>query len=319
MPLLLDNGFHLKSSLEEHNVRCLLPSEAQEEELHRLRIGVINLMPCAEQYEFNLLLPLGRTQLHIDTVWIRLNHHKYQSSDQRHLAEQYLTFDDAIRRKPLDGLILTGAAVDEIPFEAVRYWGELRQILEFARKHIVSTIGLCWGAMALAYLIGIDKIGFQRKLFGVFEIRNLGHTHTLMSETDDVFWCPQARYAGHADETLELARDRGEINLLAHSQEAGYVIFETKDRRFLMHLGHPEYNSRRLVEEWQRDQALRRTNADSPNNFDVARPINRWRGHRAAFFTGWTSYLFETTRYIDSRPEAQKPPCNGPIPNDEQV
>lgn len=298
MPLLVNHQYHLRSSLEAHGVRCLPPSTAREERLRTLRVGIINLMPQAENYELNLLLPLGKTQFSIEPVWIRLQQHDYQSSDRRHLAEHYLTFDAAIGRNYLDGLILTGAPVEEIDFREVHYWGELQQILNFAQDNITSTIGLCWGAMALAYVAGIEKINFPKKLFGVFLARNLDRTHRLMSDTDDLFWCPQSRHAGYADQTLERASEEGKINLLAHSEEAGYIVFETKDRRFLMHLGHPEYNSRRLVEESLRDGALRRADVWPPKNFNPARPVNCWRGHRAAFFSRWANSVYKTTSDI---------------------
>jgi homoserine O-succinyltransferase len=255
-------------------------------------------MPHGRSYEFNLLNSIGRTQLRIEPIWIRLEGHDYQSSDESHFSRQYVTFDEAISHTYLDGLILTGAPVEEISFQKVRYWKELQQILTFAKANIASTIGLCWGAMALANLIGIEKIVFLKKLFGVFETRNLNRPHLLMRETDDVFWCPQSRHAGYLDETLELAAEQGTINLLAHSADAGYVIFETKDHGFLMHLGHPEYNSHRLVEECLRDQKLCRTDIGPPRNFDVTRPVNCWRGHRSTFFSAWINYLYETTSYI---------------------
>ncbi|HKS30091.1 MAG TPA: homoserine O-succinyltransferase [Pyrinomonadaceae bacterium] len=299
MPLLINDGFHLRSSLEELHVRCLPQATTLvQDDLRTLRIGIINLMPQAETYEFNLLLSLGRTQLQVEPVWIRLKSHGYRTSDERNLSRRYLTFGEATSRYYLDGLILTGAPVEEMPFEEVNYWQELREILDFARANIASTLGICWGAMALARLIGIEKVKFERKLFGVFETRNLKGSHPLMSETDDLFWCPQSRFAGFEDERLELEEEKGKINLLAHSEEAGYVIFETTDHRFLMHLGHPEYNSRRLVEESLRDRGLNRTDVGPPKNFDVARPVNCWRGHRATFFSRWINYLYETTSYI---------------------
>lgn len=302
MPLLVEDGFRLRSALEAQNVRCLPRREALRNDLGTLRVGIINLMPCAETYEFNLLLPLGKSQLCVEPVWIRLTGHDYQSSDPRHLASRYVTFPEAIRRSYLDGLILTGAPVEELPFGEVRYWEELREILEFARHNIASTVGLCWGGMALAHLAGVEKVALGRKLFGVFETRNLDNTHVMMSGNDDLFWCPQSRHAGFTDESLEQAHLGGRINLLAHSPAAGYVIFETSDRRYLCHLGHPEYNSRRLVEESRRDMALGREDVGAPVNVNLDRPVNLWRGHRAAFFSNWVSYLYETTSALYPAP-----------------
>ncbi len=297
MTIVLSNDYHARTALEQARVQCKTKSEALKEDIRALRIGILNIMPKAETYEFNLMHPLGRSIMQIEPVWIRLENHNYSSSNQAHIDNLYCTFEEAIHHQHLDGLILTGAPVEDIPFEEINYWNEIKRILKYATHNISSTLGICWGGLALAKVIGIPIEIYPKKLFGVFESVNLDRQHRITGEIDDRFWCPQSRFAGIADNVIELAREKGEINLLAYSEEIGYTIFETPDHRFLMHLGHPEYPSHRLVEESLRDQKLARPDVDPPKNFDIELPVNRWRGHRTEFFSQWIKYLHETTTY----------------------
>jgi homoserine O-succinyltransferase len=235
--------------------------------------------------------------MQIEPVWIRLKTHSYSSSDQDHLKNEYVTFQQAIRYKHLDGLIVTGAPVEEIPFEEVTYWDEIKRILKYARNNIASTLGMCWGGLAIAKFLGIEKTLFNKKVFGVFEIRNLERNHRITGDMDDVFYCPHSSHSGIDDKSLELARDEGIINLLAYSGEAGYTIFESTDHRFLVHLGHPEYEPGRLIDEYQRDMKKERDDVDPPVNLDLKNPVNRWRSHRSEFFSQWIKYIHETTTF----------------------
>ena len=256
-----------------------------------LRVGIINIMPRAESYEAYLLRPLARATFPVEPVWIRLESHVYSSSDHDHIAACYRTFDEAVAPAGLDGLILTGAPVEELPFEQVTYWPELTAIFARAKAEIRSTLGLCWGGLALARHVGIDKQRFARKLFGVFQERNLAPNEGILGDVDDRFWCAQSRHSGIADQALERARDAGVVRLLSHGAEAGYSIFETPDHRFVMHLGHPEYEPSRLVEEWERDRRLGRADVEPPRNFEVGEPKNEWRSHRALLFSQWLAVI----------------------------
>ncbi|MDX2469776.1 MAG: homoserine O-succinyltransferase, partial [SAR324 cluster bacterium] len=182
-------------------------------------------------------------------------------------------------------------------FTDITYWDEVSDILNYARKYIVSTLGICWGGMALAKILGIPKTNFEKKLFGVFRTKNLDLLHPITGDLDDFFYCPQSRHAGYSDEQLEAKRDEGEINLMAHSKETGYTIFETTDSRFLAHLGHPEYNSGRLSEEYYRDKAKGRDDVGEPANFNPEAPVNSWRSHRTEFFSQWIKYIYKHAEY----------------------
>jgi len=250
-------------------------------------------MPQANNYEFNLLHPLGRSLLRIEPIWIRLKKHRYSSTCHQHLEKFYYYFDDAVKDYPLDGLIITGAPVEEKSFEDVIYWEEVKNILTYARTNVHSVLGLCWGGLALAKILGIEKTVFPKKIFGVFETRNLDSQHPIMGDHEDIFWCPQSSHAGISDAELKRAEQKGIIHLLAYSPAVGYTIFESSDRRFLMHLGHPEYEAERLVEEYNRDRGKGRPDVDMPANVDLDRPLNRWRGHRNEFFGQWIKFIHE--------------------------
>jgi homoserine O-succinyltransferase len=295
MTIVLPKDYHSFDLLKKKRIEVMNSDDALRQDIRALRIGILNIMPKAQDYEFNLLFPLGRSVLQIDPIWLRLKTHEYQSSDKNHLQKLYVHFEDAIRERILDGLIITGAPVEEIAYEDVEYWNELKDILVYARTRIASTLGLCWGGLALAKMLGVEKIQYAKKLFGVFESRNLDRNHPVTGEIDDVFFCPQSRHAGILDAALETERDKGNVRLLAYSKDAGYFIFESADRRYLAHLGHPEYNSKRLVEETIRDRQKGRQDVEDPVNFDIQNPVNRWRSQRNEFFTQWIKYVYEHT------------------------
>jgi len=297
MTVVVPRDYHIKDSLERSRIVCVDEHQAVAEDIRALRIGILNIMPQAEKYEFSLLHPLGRSVMQIEPVWIRPHNHAYSSSDRQHLEKLYVTFEQAIDNKILDGLILTGAPVEEIPFDDISYWSELKRILKYARHNIASTLGICWGGLALAKFLDIDSVKYPKKVFGVFETENLDPDHRITGDMDDLFWCPQSRHSGIPDQVLEEEQRKGTVHLLAHSDKAGYTIFESGDQRFLMHLGHLEYDPSRLVEEYERDKKLGRADVDPPENFDVAKPKNRWRAHRNEFFSQWIKYLHETTSY----------------------
>jgi homoserine O-succinyltransferase len=297
MTIVLPKDYHAKQELQKRRVLVIDQDNALKEDIRALRIGVLNIMPQAERYELSLLAPLGRSVLQIEPIWIRLETHKYTSTDQSHLDKLYVTFEEAVSHQKLDGLIVTGAPVEEIPFEQVTYWEEILRILRYAHRNAASTLGLCWGALAIAKFLGMEKEIFPKKLFGVFETVNLDRSHRVTGDMDDVFWCPQSRHSGIPDAVLEEQRDKGKIRLLAYSKDAGYVIFESADQRFLMHLGHLEYEPSRLVEEYKRDLAAGKKNVEAPKNVNLEAPVNVWRAHGNEFFSQWIKFVHESTQY----------------------
>jgi homoserine O-succinyltransferase len=297
MTIILPELYHAKSALESNNITCISAGDAAKQDIRPLRIGILNIMSNIQTYEFNLLYPLSKSILQIIPVWLKLNTYSYDTSSQEHLKDLYVSFKEAISDRMLDGLIITGAPVEELDFEEINYWDEVQSIIGYARKNIISTLGIGWGGMALAKAIGIDKTHLDSKLFGVYPTRNLSTQHVITGDLDDLFCCPQSRHSGYSDAVLETERDKGMLNLLGYSEDAGYVIFETTDRRFLMHLGHPEYNSGRLQEEHLRDKAKKRKDVKEPVNFNLDKPVNSWRSHRNEFFSQWIKYIYTETSY----------------------
>ena len=290
MTLIVHPDYHAVPILERNGIRWIPPSQAKRQDIRPLRIGILNIMPLGEKYEFNILHPLGLSVLQLEPIWIRLESHNYKSWEPKHVDEIYVTYEKAMRDQPLDGLILTGAPVETIDFEDVYYWEEIKTILSDARKNIPSTLGLCWAGFVMAYLEGVKKLNYDHKLFGVFELKNLAPDHPIIGELDDVFFCPQSRHAGMPDEAMEEASESGRLKLLAYGPEAGYSIFSTTDDRFIAHTGHPEYNATRLAEEAKRDHE--NPEVPTPANFDFNNPLNRWRSHRNTFFAQWVSYCY---------------------------
>ena len=297
MTVIVPKNYHATQALEANRIFCMDSETALKQDIRALRIGILNIMPNVEAYEFNLLFPLGRTPLQIEPVWIRLNTHSYKSSRKEHLDELYCTFEEANAEKTLDGLIITGAPVGEVPFDKISYWPELQEIFDFARKHIANTLGICWGGIAMAKYLGIPKVQAKTKVFGVYESRNLDRSHPVFGEMDDIFWCPQSRHSIIEDHELKAKADAGDINLLAYNEEAGYFVFETDDQKFLIHLGHPEYNSGRIVEEARRDAQNPRPDVLPPANFNLEHPVNRWRSHRNEFFSQWIKFVYLRTEF----------------------
>ncbi|MBD3244322.1 MAG: homoserine O-succinyltransferase [Chitinivibrionales bacterium] len=297
MTVVLPDRYHGWNALENARIHCISFETAIHEDIRALRIGILNIMPKAETYEFMLIHPLGRSVLQIEPVFIRLKNHTYTSSNQEHLASLYVTFEEAVRRSYLDGLILTGAPVEEMPFENVTYWSEIQRILRYAHDNIPSTLGICWGGLAIANWLGIDKVVYPQKLFGVYRTRNLDRGHGITGDMDDEFDCPQSRFSGVDDTEAERARDEGRLKLLAYAERGGYTIFESTDSRFLVHLGHPEYEPRRLIEEYERDRAKGVDGVAAPENLDLDKATNTWRGHRTEFFSQWIKYIHETRTY----------------------
>ena len=297
MTLIVRPDYHAVPILERNGIRWIPPSQAKRQDIRPLRIGILNIMPLGEKYEFNILHPLGLSVLQLEPIWIRLESHNYKSWEPKHVDDIYVTYEEAVRDQPLDGLILTGAPVETIDYEDVHYWAEIKTILSDARKNIPSTLGLCWAGFVMAYLEGVKKLNYDHKLFGVFELKNLAPDHPIIGELDDVFFCPQSRHAGMPDEAMEEASESGRLKLLAYGPEAGYSIFSTTDDRFIAHTGHPEYNATRLAEEAKRDHG--NPEVPAPANFDFNNPLNRWRSHRNIFFAHWVSYCYLKISTLD--------------------
>jgi homoserine O-succinyltransferase len=248
-----------------------------------LRLGIINVMPRAETYE-PLLRRMFEASPAPELIFLRLRSHSYSSSDPSHLARYYSMAESALAGE-LDALVLTGAPVEALAFEEVRYWRELESLLRGARAAKIPTLGICWGGLALAALEGIPKVQLTQKLFGVFEGRWLVEAHPLRGAPGMA--CPQSRHASVDEHALEARARAGDLRLLVHGDGTGHTLFETTDGLATMHLGHPEYEVERLLQEWQRDRERRRTDVGAPVGVDLEHPQTTWRDASHDFMGRW--------------------------------
>ena len=291
MALILPSNYHKIRDVEKNHISWIEPDLAERQDIRPLRIGILNIMPLGKQYEFNLLHPLGLSPLQIEPIWIRLKTHSYKTWDLDHLNNLYISWDEANKKNPLDGIIITGAPVEHLHFEEVNYWKEFVEITSEARYICASTLGLCWAGFAMAYLAGVDKNVFEKKLFGVYPLKSLVPGHPLMGTQDDEFICPQSRFAGLPDKDMEEAQNEVKLNLLAYGEKVGYTIFETSDQKQLMHLGHPEYTVHRILSEINRDK--KKGDVPPPENFDISFSKTSWRSHRNLLFQQWLWFCYQ--------------------------
>lgn len=290
MTVILPENYHAQSLLEANRVTCIRREEAIRQDIRPMRIGILETTPIDQRDEFNLLEPLGLSIIQVHPVWIKLHSQTQTSLKDNQMWDLYVTYEEATDQEPLDGLIVHGSALPQKPFEQLSDWGEIKTILLDTKTHCPSTLGIGWGGLALAHIEGIEKINYTQQHFGVFAMENIFPFHAITGEMDDTFFCPQNSWHGIEDQVLEKAKAEGRVNLLAYGKDSGYVIFETPDHRYLMHTGHPEYSSQKMLEEAQTSRAG--TPTPVPANFDLDNPLNRWRGHRNTFFTYWLKYCY---------------------------
>jgi len=252
-----------------------------------LTIGIINIMPKAHEYVPYLLDTFCAERPHVKPAWIRLATHGYRSTPEHHL-KQYRAWSD-LRPETLDGLILTGAPVEHLPFESVTYWPELTGILDDAARHGIPLLGICWGGMVAAHRMGVAPVVYDRKCFGVYGAAS--HGVNVSGNPDGTFRCAQSRFAGLDRASLERAAATGNARLIADGPGCGPFIVESTDRLLLAHLGHMECPAIRLAEEYYRDLEAGRDDVDRPHGMDPESPHMTWLPHRQAFVGRWMETL----------------------------
>ena len=257
------------------------------------RIGIVNLMPHAEQYE-RWLMPQLAAAPSFQPVWIRVAERRYHLDNPAYIDRQYRYHSAVLDGGPLDGLIVTGAAVEHLPYEEVRFLPELGAIVRDAAQGRVPVLGLCWGALAVAHLLyGLPKRVYHTKVSGMYSTDRLVGDGPIASCLDDRFWSTHSRFAGFDDDALDAS---DEVRAVARSVEAGTVIAEARDHSAVMHIGHPEYAAHRLVDEYRRDTAQGLGAVSPPANVDLERPVNHWRSHSLIFFASWIRLVHERAR-----------------------
>lgn len=254
------------------------------------RVGIVNLMPHAEQYE-RWLMPQLAAALPIEPLWIRVAARRYTLDDPARIDRLYRPYAEVVDAAPLDGLIVTGAAVEDLPYEEVRFLPELDGMVRAAAADRIPILGLCWGALGVAHLLyGLPKEVYRQKVSGVYATERLVDDGPIAAGLDDRFWSTHSRFAGFDDRALDAADG---VRAVARSAEAGTVIAEADDHSVVMHIGHPEYSATRLVDEYHRDLAQGLAGVRPPANVDLDQPVNQWRSHSLVFFASWVRLVHE--------------------------
>lgn len=299
MPIKIPNDLPAVQTLADENIFVMTETRAITQDIRPLRILLLNLMPKKIETETQLSRILGNTPLQIELTLIRMNSHISQNTSQDHLLAFYSTFDD-VRKEKFDGMIITGAPVELMDFEAVDYWEELCEIMEWSKTHVHSTLHICWGAQAgLYYHFGIKKRLMEKKLFGVYPHKADYALSMLLRGFDDVFYVPHSRYTYVDRDEVEAVP---QLKILASSEKAGVHIVSTVGGRQFFIMGHAEYDPLTLDAEYRRDSAAGLDTAipenyypnDDPNN----PPIVNWRSHGSLLYTNWLNYfVYQSTPY----------------------
>ena len=291
MPVNIPKTLPARAILEQENVFVMSDERAEHQDIRPLRVAILNLMPTKIQTETQLLRLLGNSALQVEVTLLHTATHESKNTDAEHLLNHYDTFED-VRDQKFDGLVITGAPVETLPFEEVDYWPELCQIMDWADTNVYSTFYICWGAQAgLHHRYGIPKYSLPRKMFGVFEHRTLVPTEKLLRGFDDVFLAPHSRHTEIRRADLERVP---ELQILAESDEAGIYMVGALDGRHFFITGHSEYDPLTLKGEYERD-VKKGLPINIPRNYfpndDPSKPPQvRWRGHASLLFANWLNY-----------------------------
>ena len=299
MPIKIPDHLPAKEVLVGENIFVMDETTAYHQDIRPLRIAILNLMPTKETTETQLLRLIGNTPLQVEPVLIQPKTHQSKNTSIQHLETFYKTFDD-VRHLQFDGMIITGAPVETLPFEEVNYWEELKEIMSWAKKRVTSTLYICWAAQAgLYHHYGVPKHSLPSKMFGVFPHEVKQHNVKLLRGFDDLFYVPQSRHTEVRREDIERIDD---LEILSESEEAGVYLVASKDGRTIFSTGHSEYDPLTLKWEYDRDVAKGMEVAIPqnyyPGNDPSRHPRTLWRGHANLLFYNWLNYyVYQETPY----------------------
>ena len=303
MPIKIPGGLPAAQTLESEHIFVMDESRAQTQDIRPLRIAILNLMPTKIVTETQLIRLLSNTPLQIELTLLGTETYRATHISEEHMESFYQSFS-AVKDKKFDGLIITGAPVENLEFSDVAYWDELCAILDWSRTHVYSTLHICWAAQAGLYRhYGIQKYALPKKMFGIFEHDVLLPRHPLLRGFDETFLAPHSRHTTVYEQDIE---DCPQLDILARSERAGVYIVADKNARQFYITGHAEYDYDTLSREYFRD-TLRGLDIDIPYNYfpenDTSKtPRNVWRGHAHLLFSNWLNYfVYQRTPYdIDS-------------------
>ncbi len=299
MPIRTQSDLPAKEKLENENIFVMDETRAMHQDIRPLKVCILNLMPLKEETELQLLRVLSNTPLQIDVSFMTLKSHVSLNTSASHLNKFYITYDD-VKEDKFDGLIITGAPVEQMPFEEVDYWEELCKIMDWSKSNVTSTLHICWGAQAgLYYHYGLQKKSLDKKISGIFEHQVRNRKEPLVRGFDDYFYAPHSRYTEVTKEDVYACKD---LKVLAESEEAGIYIAMAGEGKQIFITGHPEYDRVTLKNEYVRDCG-RGLNPEIPKHYfpednPEKEPFLQWRSHSINLYSNWLNYyVYQVTPY----------------------
>lgn len=299
MPIKVQNDLPARQVVVDENIFVMDENRATTQDIRPLKIAILNLMPLKEATEVDLLRSLSNTPLQLDLTFLTTASYVGTNTAKSHLDQFYRTFED-VKNEKFDGLIITGAPVEQMEFEEVLYWEELKRIMDWSETNVTSTLHICWGAQAaLFYHYGIQKIDLPKKLFGLFRHKVMNRREPLVRGFDDEFFMPHSR---HTTVSRDDIAANPELTIMAESEEAGVFLVMAKEGRQIFMMGHPEYDRMTLDREYKRDMAkglpIEIPKNYYPNDDPNERPLLLWRAHANTLYTNWVNYyVYQATPY----------------------
>lgn len=299
MPIKIPNGLPAGATLEKENIFVINETRAMTQDIRPLKLLILNLMPTKIVTETQLARLLGNTPLQVETELLMMKSHVPKNTPEEHMLAFYKTFDEVKDRK-FDGMVVTGAPVEQMPYEEVEYWQELCEVFEWSKTHVHSTFHICWGAQAaLYYHYGIPKVPLEHKLFGVFSHKVEYKGSMLFRGFDDEFMVPHSRHTTVERSAIEAVPG---LRILASSDEAGVYAVSTQGGRQFFITGHSEYDPDTLQKEYLRDKnaglPIRPPKNYFPGDDDTKAPICKWRSGANLIYSNWLNYfVYQTTPY----------------------
>lgn len=299
MPIKVSDNLAAKDILNKESVFVMGEDRAFHQDIRPLRILILNLMPNKQETEVQIIRLLSNSPLQTEVSFMHMESHISKNTSEDYLQEFYKVFSD-VKTQKYDGMIITGAPVEQMEFEQVNYWKELTEIMQWSKTHVTSTFHICWGAQAgLYYHYGVPKYQLDKKVFGVFPHTKVYKHYDLLRGFDDIFYAPHSRHTEVRIEDIEKVK---ELNILSSSEEAGLYIVATKDNRQIFVMGHSEYDTNTLKNEYFRDVEKgldievpkHYFKDDNPKN----EPIALWKAHSSLLYTNWlNNIVYQDTPY----------------------
>lgn len=298
MPIIIPKALPAFSILQDENVFVMPKVRSETQDIRPIEIAIVNLMPTKIETETQLMRLLGNSSLQVNVTLVKMGSYESKNTSAEHLDKFYQTFDE-IKDKKFDGMIITGAPVETLPFEEVMYWQELTRIMDYADSNVTSTIFICWGAQAgLNYYYGINKPLLPKKMFGIYANKAVAKYDKLLKGMDDTFYIPMSRHSTVDEDAI---RANGNLQVLAESKEGGISIVKSVDDKKFFFMGHSEYDRDTLKTEYLRDLA-KGDKIDPPINYFVNGDIDHinvnWRSTANLLYYNWLNYyVYQVTPY----------------------